>query len=583
MPAIRRIKVGTASCGLAAGAGAVFEAFQKASGGIPVVGVGCIGHCYAEPMVEVECEDGTSVFYSKVTADDAKIASILNLSEEGRFAVPERRAQLEKLIVTRLAGRINPIDIEEYKANGGFESMRKAFAMKPAEVVDYVKASGVRGRGGAGFPTGMKWSFLAAKQNPEKVLICNADEGDPGAFMDRSMMESVPFQMLEGMLIGAYATGATKLFIYCRAEYPLAIKHLNIAIEAMKKENLLQLPGREKPLELTIKEGAGAFVCGEETAMIHSLEGKRGTPRFRPPFPTDSGWNGLPTAINNVETYCNIAPIFRIGAENYAAIGTEKGKGTKIFALAGDLKNPGLTEVPIGVTIADVVYEIGGAEPGTVKAVQMGGPSGGCIPADKFDTRIDYDTLMALGAIMGSGGMIVIGKNRCMVETARYFLSFTQRESCGKCTFCRVGTTRMYETLCRITEGKGTEADITFLETIGPKIKKGALCGLGQTAPNPALSTLRYFRNEYEEHVRDRFCSAHICSALVDVKVDAAKCVKCGLCVRTCPVGAISKGDAVTVDNAKCSKCNSCIEVCPKKAISRVNKGEGFRSSADNQ
>ena len=583
MPAIRRIKVGTASCGLAAGAGAVFEAFQKASGTIPVVGVGCIGHCYAEPMVEVECEDGTSVFYSKVTADDAKIASILNLSEEGRFAVPERRAQLEKLIVTRLAGRINPIDIEEYRANGGFESMRKAFAMKPAEVVDYVKTSGVRGRGGAGFPTGMKWSFLAAKQAPEKVLICNADEGDPGAFMDRSMMESVPFQMLEGMLIGAYATGATKLFIYCRAEYPLAIKHLNIAIAAMKKEGLLQLPGREKPLELTIKEGAGAFVCGEETAMIHSLEGKRGTPRFRPPFPTDSGWNGLPTAINNVETYCNIAPIFRIGAENYAAIGTEKGKGTKIFALAGDLKNPGLTEVPIGVTIADVVYEIGGAEPGSVKAVQMGGPSGGCIPADKFDTRIDYDTLMALGAIMGSGGMIVIGKNRCMVETARYFLSFTQRESCGKCTFCRVGTTRMYETLCHITEGKGTEEDITFLETIGPKIKKGALCGLGQTAPNPALSTLRYFRNEYEEHVRDHFCSAHICSALVDVKVDAAKCVKCGLCVRTCPVGAISKGDAVVVDNAKCSKCNSCIEVCPKKAISRVNKGEGFRSSADNQ
>jgi len=583
MPAVKRIKVGTASCGLAAGAGAVFDAFQKAAGSIPVVGVGCIGHCYAEPMVEVECDDGSSVFYSKVTADDARIASILNLSEEGRFTVPARRAELEKLIVTRLAGRIDPVDINEYKANGGFESMKKAFAMTPAEVVDYVKASGVRGRGGAGFPTGMKWSFLAAKQAQEKVLICNADEGDPGAFMDRSMMESVPFQMLEGMLIGAYATGATKLFIYCRAEYPLAIKHLNIAIEAMKAEGMLQLPGREKPLVLTIKEGAGAFVCGEETAMIHSLEGKRGTPRFRPPFPTDSGWNGLPTAINNVETYCNIAPIFRIGADQYAAIGTEKGKGTKIFALAGDVKNPGLTEVPIGVTIAEVVYEIGGAEPGTVKAVQMGGPSGGCIPADKFDTRIDYDTLMALGAIMGSGGMIVIGNNRCMVETARYFLSFTQRESCGKCTFCRVGTTRMYETLCRITEGKGTGDDITFLETIGPKIKKGALCGLGQTAPNPALSTLRYFRNEYEEHVRDHVCAAHICSALVDVKVDAAKCVKCGLCVRTCPVGAISKGDAIVVDNAKCSKCNSCIEVCPKKAISRVNKGEGFNSSADKQ
>ncbi len=581
MSNIKRIKVGTASCGIAAGAGAVFEAFQKTVTDIPVVGVGCIGHCYAEPMVEVECEDGSSVFYSKVKPDEQSIANILALGDEGRFTIPEKRSDLEKLIVTRLAGRINPIDIEEYKAHDGFKALEKALTMSPADVAAFVLKSGLRGRGGAGFPTGMKWSFLAKKDAPEKVLICNADEGDPGAFMDRSMMESVPFQMLEGMLIGAYATGATKLFIYCRAEYPLAIKHLNIAIAAMKEAGLNQLPNREKPIEIVIKEGAGAFVCGEETAMIHSLEGKRGTPRFRPPFPTDSGWNGLPTAINNVETYCNIAPIFNIGADTYAAIGTEKGKGTKIFALAGDVKNPGLTEVPIGVTIAQVVYDIGGAEPGTVKAVQMGGPSGGCIPADKFDTKIDYDTLMQLGAIMGSGGMIVIGNNRCMVETARYFLSFTQRESCGKCTFCRVGTTRMYETLCRITEGKGTEDDIAFLENIGPKIKKGALCGLGQTAPNPALSTLRYFRNEYEEHVREHKCSAHICSALVDIKVDQSKCIKCGLCTRTCPVGAITKGDQVVADNAKCSKCNSCIEVCPKKAISRVNKGEGFNSAVN--
>ena len=580
MANIKRIKVGTASCGIAAGAGQVFEAFQNIAGAIPVVGVGCIGHCYAEPIVEVECEDGTSVFYSKVKAADAE--KILALSDEGRFSVPEKRAALEHLTVTRLAGRINPIDIEEYKANGGFEALEKALSMTPEQVVDEVKKAGLRGRGGAGFPTGMKWSFLAAKQVPEKVLICNADEGDPGAFMDRSMMESVPFQMMEGMLIGAYATGATKLFIYCRAEYPLAIKHLTIAINAMKEAGLHKLPNREKPLEIKIKEGAGAFVCGEETAMIHSLEGKRGTPRFRPPFPTDSGWNTLPTAINNVETFCNIAPLLRGGADAFASVGTEKGKGTKIFALAGDVKNPGLTEVPMGVTLAEVVYEIGGAEPGTVKAVQTGGPSGGCIPADKFDTKIDYDTLGQLGAIMGSGGLIVIGNNRCMVETARYFLSFTQRESCGKCTFCRVGTTRMYEALCRITEGKGTEADIAFLEDIGPKIKKGALCGLGQTAPNPALSTLRYFRNEYEAHVRDHKCEAKVCAALVDVKLDPAKCVKCGLCVKTCPVGAISSGDVFTVDNAKCTKCNSCIEVCPKKAISRVNKGEGF-NSADNQ
>ncbi len=570
---IRRIKVGVASCGLAAGAGAVLDAFLRETD-LPVIGVGCIGHCYTEPMVEIECEDGSSIFYSKVSPDS--VPEILALSEKGRFAIPEKRTALEKGIVTRLAGRINPVDIAEYRANGGFTALKKAFSMTPEQVVEEVKQSGLRGRGGAGFPTGMKWSFLAAKNVPEKVLICNADEGDPGAFMDRSMMESVPFQMLEGMLIGAYAAGATKIFIYCRAEYPLAIKHLTIAIEAVKAENLHLLPGRTKPLEIKIKEGAGAFVCGEETAMIHSLEGKRGTPRFRPPFPTDSGWNTLPTAINNVETFCNIAPLFQIGAEAFSAIGTEKGKGTKIFALAGDVKNPGLTEVPMGITLAEVVYDIGGAEPGTVKAVQTGGPSGGCIPANLFDTKIDYDTLGALGAIMGSGGLIVIGNNRCMVETARYFLSFTQRESCGKCTFCRVGTTRMYETLQRITDGKGTEKDIAFLEDIGPKIKKGALCGLGQTAPNPALSTLRYFRNEYEEHVQDHICSAHICSALVDVAIDPAKCIRCGLCIRTCPVSAISNDFAV--DNSKCTKCNSCIEICPKKAISRVNKGEGYSS-----
>ena len=405
----------------------------------------------------------------------------------------------------------------------------------------------------------------------------NADEGDPGAFMDRSMMESVPFQVLEGMLIGAYATGATKLFIYCRAEYPLAIKHLKIAIKAIQEAGLDKLPGREKALEIKIKEGAGAFVCGEETSMIASLEGKRGTPRFRPPFPTDSGWNGLPTAINNVETFANIAPILNMGAEKFASIGTEKSKGTKIFALAGDLRYPGLTEVPMGVTLAEIVYDIGGAERGSVKAVQTGGPSGGCIPADKFDVKVDYDSLKELGAIMGSGGLIVIGNNRCMVETARYFLSFTHRESCGKCTFCRVGTMRMYETLERITAGNGTEEDIAFLEDLGPKIRKGALCGLGQTAPNPALSTIRYFRNEYEAHVRDKVCPSLVCPTLVDLQLDQSKCVKCKLCIRTCPASAISEG--FVIDNAKCLKCNSCLEICPKKAIRRVPRGEGFNSN----
>ena len=576
MAQIKRIKVGVASCGLAAGAGEVLEALTRNAGNIPVVGVGCIGHCYAEPIVEVETDNG-SVFYSAVKGDDASAKNILELSENGRFVIPEKRAAKEALYVTRLAGRIVPCDMEEYKANGGFGALAKAVAMKPSEVVDAIKQSGLRGRGGGGFPTGMKWSFLAAKQVPEKVLIMNADEGDPGAFMDRSMMESVPFQVLEGMLIGAYATGATKLFIYCRAEYPLAIKHLTIAIKALQEAGLDKLPGREKALEIRIKEGAGAFVCGEETSMIASLEGKRGTPRFRPPFPTDSGWNGLPTAINNVETFANIAPLLAMGAEKFASIGSEKSKGTKIFALAGDLKNPGLTEVPMGVTLAEIVYDIGGAEPGTVKAVQTGGPSGGCIPADKFDVKVDYDSLKELGAIMGSGGLIVIGNNRCMVETARYFLSFTHRESCGKCTFCRVGTMRMYETLERITAGNGTEEDIAFLEDIGPKIRKGALCGLGQTAPNPALSTIRYFRNEYEAHVNRKVCPSLVCSTLVDLQLDQSKCVKCKLCIKNCPTSTISEN--FVIDNANCLKCNSCLEICPKKAIKRVPRGEGFNSN----
>ena len=578
MASIKRIKVGTASCGLAAGAGAVLEAFRRCAGSVPVTEVGCIGHCYAEPIVEAELDNGESVFYCRVKGTDEAAKAILALTDEGRLIIPERRRELEHIFVTRLAGRINPVDLAAYKANGGFKGLERAVSMTPAQVVDEVKASGLRGRGGAGFPTGMKWSFLAAKQVPDKVMICNADEGDPGAFMDRSMMESVPFQVLEGMMIGAWATGATRLFIYCRAEYPLAIKHLKIAIAEMKKAGLDKLPGRPAPLEIVIKEGAGAFVCGEETAMIHSLEGGRGTPRFRPPFPTDSGWNGLPTSINNVETFANIPPLMVEGGEHFASIGTEKGKGTKIFALAGDVENPGLTEVPLGVTLAEVVYEIGGAKPGTVKAVQTGGPSGGCIPADKFDTKIDYDSLKALGAIMGSGGLIVIGNHRCMVETARYFLSFTQRESCGKCTFCRVGTTRMHETLERIVAGKGVESDIDFLEQLGDKVRKGALCGLGQTAPNPALSTIRYFRNEYLAHVRDHVCEAKQCAALVDVKVDPSKCIKCRLCVRTCPVGAIDP-ETIVVDNDKCSKCNSCIEVCPKKTISRVLRGEGYHSS----
>ena len=555
-----------ASCGIAAGADRVFDALKEKTS-LPVLAVGCLGHCYAEPVVEAVLEDNSSLFYRDVAAGD--VDDILNLADVKRFEIPALRKEKEFVKVLALAGRIVPTDFDDYVANGGYEGLKNALAMTPEEVVATVKISGLRGRGGGGFPTGTKWSFLAAKQAEEKILICNADEGDPGAFMDRSLMESVPHQVLEGMLIAAYATGATKLFIYCRAEYPMAIKHLNIAIDQIYEHKLNVIDGRE--LEIIIKEGAGAFVCGEETALIASLEGQRGTPRFRPPFPTDSGYKQFPTMINNVETYGNVPVIFREGAEAYASVGTEGSKGTKIFALAGDLKNPGLVEVPMGITLREIVFEIGGADPATVKAVQTGGPSGGCIPVELFDTPVDYDSLKQLGAIMGSGGMIVIGKDRCMVETARYFLDFTHRESCGKCTFCRVGTTRMFETLERIVAGKGTMDDIALLEDLGPKIKAGSLCGLGQTAPNPVLATLRYYRHEYEAHVKDHQCEALQCSALVDLKLDQSKCVKCRLCIKNCPVGAIS--DDFVIDNNKCTRCNSCMAACPKKAIRRVKKG----------
>jgi len=484
---IKRIKVGMASCGIAAGAGEVMDYLKENINDIEIVETGCIGHCYAEPLVEIETDEG-SIFYEDVKAEKSFLDKILNLESNSRLIFRKERSEKELIKVTKLAGRIEPTSIDEYIENGGYSALKKALSIKPAEVVEEIKTSGLRGRGGGGFPTGLKWSFLAAKETDEKIMVCNADEGDPGAFMDRSMMESVPHQLLEGMLIGAYATGATSLFIYVRAEYPLAIKHLSIAIDQIYKRGLNKI--NDRSVEIQIKAGAGAFVCGEETAMIHSLEGGRGTPKFRPPYPTDSGFKGYPTLINNVETFCNIPIIITEGGDGYAEIGTENSKGTKLFALAGDLKYTGLVEVPMGITIGEIVYEIGGAEKGNVKAVQIGGPSGGCIPAEHFDVPIDYDSLKSLGAIMGSGGLIVISKERCMVETARYFLEFTTKESCGKCTFCRVGTKRMLETLERITDGEGTLEDIGFLEDIGPKIIDGALCGLGKTAPNPVLSRM---------------------------------------------------------------------------------------------
>ncbi len=565
---IERIKVGMASCGIAAGASEVKEKIAEIAPEEEIVEVGCIGHCYAEPLVEIETEDG-SYIYEDVEPEEEFIERMLNLDDFSQFKVPEVRENWEEEYVTELAGDIVPTAIEEYKDNKGYQALKQALKMSPEEIVEEVKTSGLRGRGGGGFPTGMKWSFLAAKEEEDKVLICNADEGDPGAFMDRTLMESLPHQLLEGMLIGAYATGANELFIYCRAEYPLAVKRLNIAIEQVKEAGLNNLNGTE--VDITVKEGAGAFVCGEETAMIHSLEGKRGNPRYRPPYPTDEGFKGRPTLINNVETLSNIPLIIRKGGEQFSQVGTENSTGTKLFALAGDLEYTGLVEVPMGISIHDVVYGIGGAEEGSVKAVQIGGPSGGCIPEEHFDTPVDYDSLTDLGAIMGSGGLIVISKGRCMVETARYFLDFTTEESCGKCTFCRVGTKRMLEKLERITGGEGTQKDINDLEDLSHKIINGSLCGLGQTAPNPVLTTLDYFRDEYVNHVEEDFCPALECSALVEIEIDYDVCIECGQCIDTCPVDAIS--DELEIDDEACTRCNSCIEVCPVDAISRVKKG----------
>lgn len=570
---IKKIKIGMASCGIAAGADELYQVLKEKCKGIKLEKVGCIGHCYAEPLIEIETAD-SSIFYSVTDTKPATIDNVLNLGEEGRFHIPEKRAAKENIKVTRLCGKISPTDIDAYIANGGYQALKQALAMSPVDVIDEVKLSGLRGRGGGGFPTGMKWGFMAAKVADEKIIICNADEGDPGAFMDRSVMESVPHQLVEGMLIAAYATGSTKLFIYCRAEYPLAIKNLNIAIRQACERNLNVI--NDKALEIIIKEGAGAFVCGEETALIASLEGKRGMPRFRPPFPTDKGWNNCPSMINNVETFANVPIVLAEGGAEYAKTGTAGSKGTKLFALAGDLAYPGLIEVPMGISLAEIVFDIGGADRDNVKAVQTGGPSGGCIPVELFDTPVDYDSLKSLGAIMGSGGMIVIGKQRCMVETARYFLDFTHRESCGKCTFCRVGTKRMFETLERITAGEGEMADIEFLEAMGKKVIKGSLCGLGQTAPNPVLATLRYFKHEYLSHIENKQCETLQCSALVDVEIKRDKCIKCKLCIKNCPVNAVS--DDFVIDNSLCTRCNSCIEVCPKHTISRCKKGDGYYS-----
>ena len=555
---------------------------------VSLVETGCHGFCEGGPLVIIYPE-GT--FYTRVKPED-----VAEIVEEhilkGRivsrllFKEPLTAEQVpnydeiafykkQHRLVLGNCGHINPDSIEEYIGADGYEGLAKAIlTMTPEQVVEEMKKTGLRGRGGGGFPTGMKWMFCSKSPGPKKYVICNADEGDPGAFMDRSLLEGDPHAILEGMAICAYAIGADEGYIYCRAEYPLAIKRLKQAIAQAEEAGLLgeKILGTDFSCTLHIKEGAGAFVCGEETALMASIEGKRGMPRPRPPFPAVKGLWEKPSNINNVETFANVPYIFRVGAEEYAKLGTEKSKGTKVFALTGKINNTGLAEVPMGITMREIIFEIGGGIIGgkKFKAVQIGGPSGGCIPEQLLDTPIDYDSLIAAGAMMGSGGLVVMDEDTCMVDVAKFFLNFTQSESCGKCTPCREGTKRMLEMLTAITEGKGKEGDIEKLEKLAKSIKAGALCALGQTAPNPILSTLRYFRDEYEAHIYDKKCPAGVCTALIGYKI-TDKCVGCGLCKKVCPVDAISgepKGKH-TIDPDKCIKCGACMEKCPFKAIIR--------------
>ncbi len=557
---------------------------------IKIVKTGCFGLCAEGPIVVIYPEGS---MYTRVGVEDVKEIveeHLLKGRIVRRLLAGEKEAEdiskaLESVdffkrqhrIALRNCGRINPENIDEYIAFDGYKALEKVLTeMTPEAVIDTIKKSGLRGRGGGGFPTGVKWDFAAKQTADQKYVLCNADEGDPGAFMDRSVLEGDPHSVIEAMSIAGFAIGATQGYIYVRAEYPIAVKRLQIAIDQAKEYGILgdNVLGTGHKFDLEVRLGAGAFVCGEETALITSIEGHRGEPRPRPPFPAVKGLWQKPTILNNVETYANIPVIILEGAEWFSNIGTEKSKGTKVFALGGKINNTGLVEVPMGTTLREVVYDIGGGIPKgkKFKAAQTGGPSGGCIPASHLDTPIDYDSLIALGSMMGSGGLIVMDEDNCMVDIAKFFLEFTVDESCGKCPPCRIGTKRMLEILERITEGKGEEGDIEKLELLAKNIKASALCGLGQTAPNPILSTLKYFRHEYEAHVYDKKCPSGVCKSMLQYTIDAAKCKSCGLCTKVCPMNCISGEKKVpyVIDQSKCAKCGACLEKCPFKAIAKV-------------
>ena len=579
-----KIKTGEGSCGISAGAAKIHKLLdEKQNGKFTVSTVGCIGMCFLEPIVDIYNDKNGELTARlvKVTPDD--VDDIVSFTESGDISHIERlmisdgdKSFLEKQtrIALRNCGIVDPENIDDYKAHGGYSALSKVLSfMSPEQVIDEIKISGLAGRGGAGFPTWFKWNAARQSAGDEKYLICNADEGDPGAFMDRAVIESDPHALIEGMLIGAYAIGAREAIVYVRAEYPLAIKRLQKAIEQAESagyigENILS---SGFSCEFRIKAGAGAFVCGEETALIESLEGQRGMPRLKPPFPAQSGYMGKPSNINNVETFANVTWIINNGGEAFAAMGTDDSKGTKVFALTGKIRRGGLVEIPMGKTLYDVIFDIGGGirDGKRFKGVQLGGPSGGCIPAELSDTLIDYKKLSATGAIMGSGGMVVMDESTCMVRMAKFFLDFTTNESCGKCVPCRIGTHRLREILDRICKGEGRQDDIELLEELCTQIKDGSLCGLGQTASNPVLTTLRYFRDEYEAHINEHRCPAGECVDLITYSIAPEKCRGCTLCSKKCPIGAIS-GEVKkphVIDAEKCIKCGTCKAACRFGAV----------------
>jgi NADH:ubiquinone oxidoreductase subunit F (NADH-binding)/Pyruvate/2-oxoacid:ferredoxin oxidoreductase delta subunit/(2Fe-2S) ferredoxin len=604
------IFVGTGTCGLGAGAratvGAIKSFMKQFNFDADLVEVGCIGLCSAEPIVEIQMPGRNRIAFQGVTEDVAHgilVAVLAGTIPDKQVLYQHRSDNLEPWVdvpfmdehpffapqtrwVLKNCGIIDPGSIDEYIAHGGYEALAKLLkTMSPDEVCDMVERSGLRGRGGGGFPTGKKWKFARSKQSDQKYLICNADEGDPGAFMDRAVIEGDPHRLLEGMAVAAYGIGASKAYVYIRAEYPLAIERLKVAIAQAKERGFLgkHIMGTDFDLDIIIKMGAGAFVCGEETALIHSIEGKRGMPRPRPPFPALSGLFGKPTIINNVESLANLPLLAAHGDKWFSIIGTAGSKGTKVFALSGKVARTGLVEVAMGTKMRQIIFDIGGGIPygKKYKAVQIGGPSGGCIPTQHLDIEIDYESLKTVGAMMGSGGLVVMDEDTCMVDVAKFFMDFIQRESCGKCIPCREGTRRMLEILQRITRGrrreKGIEAlerfeSVLHLQRLAESIRDTSLCGLGQTAPNPVLSTLRWFRDEYEAHIYERHCPAAACTELVTYSIDAEKCKGCTLCAKKCPAGAIvgAAKSAHHVIVEKCIGCGSCMDVCKPAAITKV-------------